>query len=370
MKSTARAGRVVVACALAVAPVVAPAAAWADAGTAQPPAVATNWYWFGVQPSVGGNAAPAGLPTQASTVPDGDLGVGYSASQTGPVDKLAAVGFDISAVPALSTFSAFSVALALDPDAHQVMQAQPALVACENIDAFKDAPGPSALSDAPPLSTPSCVKGTFDAKVGKAGGYVFSLEGVANDWSAGTPNHGISVLPDPAVASPQPFTLSFLGKNGITVQAAYTTPDAAVVTPPTTTTEPPPTVPSVIAPPPVFSGSTPIAPMTPVADAPVVVPAPQVNVAPAAPVQALARPAAFTMTKRPGNGFWLALLAGAGLLGLVSLALGDPLVPAPVTRGRRTVEDVVRSHHEQAAQDVRTPSTSRPARRATSFRPA
>ena len=315
----------------------------ADAGTATPPAVATNWYWAQAAPSVEGNALPVAPPAQASGVADGDLGVGI----VNGTDKVAAVGFDLSQVPAGSTFSSFVVTVPLDSAAKQASQATPDLSACENIDLFKDGAGPTDLAQAPPISLPSCVKGTYKATIGKAGGWEFDLTAVANDWSGGAPVNGITLQPTAGVANPQPFTISLLGKNGITSAAAYT-PPAAVVTPPVTQAPPPvapaPEIGSGFAPPPLTSNVAPpvISDYAPLPPAPA--PAPAV-VAPvdAAPVtSALSR--YVPGSHRPSGMFWLGLLGIAGMLGLTSLSLGDPMAPVPANARRRRFSGAVRTN--------------------------
>lgn len=312
------------------------APAWAaGSGTATPPAVSTNWYWAEAAPSVEGNTLPVAPPAQASGVADGDLGVGI----VNGTDKVAAVGFDLTQIPAGSTFSSFVVTVPLDSAATQAMQATPDLSACENIDVFTDGPGPSALTLAPPVSLPSCVKGVYKATIGKGGGWEFDLTAVANDWSGGAPVDGITIQPTPGVANPQPFTISLLGKNAITTAAAYTAP-APVVAPPATDVAPP------VAPaPPVDGGFVPAPVTAPLAPAPAIdvlpptvpvpAPAPQV-VAPvdAAPVTSAL--SGYTPgSLRPTGAFWAGLAAIAALLGLTSLSLGDPMAPAPVDARRR-----------------------------------
>lgn len=312
-------------------------AAWADSAT--PPAVATNWYWAEAAPSVQGNALPAAPPAQASGVADGDLGVGI----VNGTDKVAAVGFDLTQIPLGSTFSRFLVTVPLDSAATQLMQATPELSACENIDTFTDGAGPSALTQAPPVSLPSCVKGVYKTTIGKAGGWEFDLTAVANDWSGGAPVNGITIEPTPGVANPAPFTVSLLGKNAITADASYTKP-VAVVAPPAAPVAPPP-----VAPAPVLDGGFVPAPATaPLEPGPVVevvpgpvpapAPAPQVP-APVAPVDAAPVTTALSGyvpgSLRPGRTFWAGLAGIAALLGLTSLSLGDPMAPVPTDARRR-----------------------------------
>ena len=307
----------------------------ASAADATPPAVTSNWYWAEAAPAVDGHALPIAPPTQTSGVADGDLGVGV----LNGTDKVATVGFDLTQIPAGAMFNNFVVSVPLDSAATQATQGHPDLSACENIDAFIDGAGPSALAAAPSVSAPSCVKGTFKTTIGKAGGWEFNLTAVANDWSGGAPVHGITVQPTSGAASSEPFTVSLLGKNGITTAAQYSAP-SAVVAPPVTAVAPP------VAPAPQFDGGFVPAPATaqiapgPIVDVlpptvPVPAPAPQV-VAPvdAAPVtRALSGYTPGSL--RPTGAFWAGLAAVAALLGLTSLSLGDPMAPVAVDARRR-----------------------------------
>lgn len=349
MRSAARAGAVLLMAAGTC--LAAPAAAQADSAT--PVAAKTNWYWSLITPTVQGNTLPVTPPADASTVPAGDLGVGYVNDQEGPADKAAAVDFDLSAIPAGSTFSSFRVTVPYDPAAHQATSGTPDVAACELVDAFPDGAGPSPMSAAPPMSLPSCTKGVFSATAGTAGGYVFDLTAFANDWSGGAPANGILLIPTPGLATPQqPFSISLLGKNGITTTAEYT--PAAPVVP---TEQPVPLTGPAVAPvpgpafvpPPVLPGT--------VAPPPSVAPAPQVNPAPtAAPAAAVAYHQGALV---PSGPWWLAVLVLLAVLGLTAVVLGDPLAPAPLDPRRRRFAEVVRSRARPAANPVARP-TSRP----------
>jgi hypothetical protein len=353
VRSAARAG---VALLLAVgATGVASGTAYADSAT--PSAVKTNWYWSLAAPSVEGNTLPAAPPAQASGVPAGDLGVGYSADQVSSEDKAAAVAFDLSGIPSGSTFSSFVVDAAYDPSATQVTSGTPDISACELLDAFVGADGPSDIATEPPVSLPSCVKGTFTASIGTAGGYRFDLTAIANDWSGGAPANGILIRPTPSLATPQqPFTLSLQGKAGITTTAEYTMPPAA--------TESPAPVPGpALAPPPPMSGGVVVPPVQGVVvPPPPVVPAPAPQVS-AAPTLASAPYAPGALV--PSGAWWLALLALLALLGLTAAVLGDPLAPVVVDARRRRFAEVVRSQARAAA-----PAPDRAPRPAARFRPA
>ncbi|MCU1595787.1 MAG: hypothetical protein JWO12_3179 [Frankiales bacterium] len=340
-------GRVIAVSALAVGGsgallVTAPAAL---AATATPPVVSSNWYWAEKAPSANGQALPA-LPDQAdaaSGVPAGDLGVGLIADQAAPADKVAAVGFDLTTVPLGATFSRFQVTVPVDPAGTNAQSAPPDISACENIDSFADAPGPSPLASAPPVSLPSCVKGKLDA----AKGYVFDLTTMANDWSFGAPSLGITLRPTSTGPGTAPFSIALQGKNGIRTAAEYALP-TAVVAPPA---DNPPAAPEV-APLPAVQGGGLVAapPVLPSVDLPApeaapALPQPQVNPAPQAAAPAtratgLVEPAP---SSTPSTGFWLALLAGAGLLALTRVVLNDPMAPEAADPRRRRFAQVVSS---------------------------
>jgi hypothetical protein len=327
---------------------VGPLAGPGRADALQPPAVSASWYWAERAPLVAGMQAPT-LPEQAAMaadVPAGDLGVGYVNSNLAPADKVAAVGFDLTAIAMGSTFSRFTVTVPVDAGATQVQTAQPDLVACENIDAFVDGTAGGPLAEAPPVSDPSCVKGVFDA--GK--GYVFDLTTMANDWSFGAPSLGITLKPlTPSTTTPL-FSVVLKGKNSITTQAAFTGPAPAQQAPdPAAGGAVPPAPPAgggALSPSLPVAGLVPAA--APVADAPIpqtapLQPLPQVDVAPQ-PAPVRVRAAAYVPPSGgPTSAFWLALLLGAGVLGVTAVVFGDPMAPAPADARRARFADVVQA---------------------------
>jgi len=335
-------------------------AAWAD--TANPVASKTNWWWSSAAPSVNGTRLPAGAPEQASGVPVGDLGVGYVADQAGTSDKVAAVALDLTAIPLRSTFSSFVLSVPYDAAAHQLADGTPDISACEIIAAFPDGPGPSDFATVPPVSQPSCVKGTYKPTVGTAGGYVFDLTAIANDWSGGAPADGVLLEPTPGLATPQqPFSLAFLGNNGITSQVSYSPPvppsvDQGAAVPPPSLAPAPSTAGFVSLP---NSAPVPVSPPAPVPVAPV--PAPQVNPAPtvAPPVAAAYVPGALV----PSTMWWLGLLGVLVLLGLTALVLGDPMAPVVVDGRRRRFAQAIRAGGTVAATPGTRVATARNAHR-------
>ncbi|MGZ6791853.1 MAG: hypothetical protein ACXVFV_02790 [Mycobacteriales bacterium] len=316
----------------------------------KPAVTATNWYWAERAPSAAGMTGPT-LPDQsvtAANVPAGDLGVGYANAQAGPADKVAAVAFDLTSVPLGSTFTRFQVTVPVDAAATQVQTGQPDVSACENIDAFQAGPGGGPLTDAPPVSDPSCVKGVFDP----AKGYVFDLTAMANDWSGGAPSDGISLRPTTPDSTTAPFSIALKGKGAITTLAETTPPPVAVddgglAPAPSPAPTSAPAAAALPASAPVASVALPVsAPVAQVA-LPQTAPSPAVAAPPAPPVRI--RAAGFVPPHDgPTSAWWLALLAGAGLLGATAVVLADPMAPAPVDARRARFSGAVRAGRRSA----------------------
>jgi hypothetical protein len=294
----------------------------ARAETAEPPAVQAAWYWAEKTASTPVTTLPT-LPdpaNAASGIPDGDLGVGYLTDQLASRDKMAAVDFDLTSIPAGAVFTSFQVTVPIDTAAASVQGTPADISACENIDVFTDGPAPQPIGAAPPYAAPTCVKGVLSS----ASAYVFDLTAIANEWSQGTPAHGISIVPTLlATTDMRPFSLALKGKNAITTKAVWS--------PPVTAPQPVTPVVASVAPPPVLpGGAVPITPAAPVLPAPQTapeVPAPQAN---PAPQTVAVRPAAYAPRSLvPSTQWWLAVLAVAGLLGLAWITQSDPLVPVP-----------------------------------------
>ena len=349
MRSAARWMSVVTLLGAAGAPgLLAAGPAWAD--TAVSGVLASNWYWQeqdNVTPAGAPAGLPAGAPGQASGIPDGDLGVGY----TNQVDKVAALNFDVSALPRGATVDSFAVTMPVDQSAHNLANGVPLLAACPAIDSFKPGAGPSAFKDVPPQGTSVCVNGKYDAA---KQAYTFDIAQIAGDWAAGAPVDGIVVQPKPGDTTP--FNYAFLGAKDIKVAASFSRPVTAAPAPAAPTTSG--GVPAAPAPQAYDVGTLPVAPAAaPIAPAP----APQV-VAPAAPVVA---PPATTQTVpaaavvpsidalRPDGLFYLGLTGLALLLVAASVVLGDPMPAAAVDLRRRRFADVVR-----ARAAARTPAAT------------
>lgn len=338
MRAGRIAGRGGVALALALAPVAMASPARAE--SSQPQAVKAAWYWAEKATATPVTTLPT-LPDPANTasnVPDGDLGVGYVLEQLSSKDKMAAVDFDLTSIPVGATFSSFVVTVPVDPAATTV--GTPDISACENIDTFTESVAPQALAAAPPYAAPTCVKGAL-----VKGSWTFDLTVMANEWSQGTPEFGVSLVPTLLPTTDmKPFSTALKGKNAITTKASWTAPVTEPTTPDVPAAPPPAPVP-VVAPPPVLSGGGGTLPVQPVVDQPAVVappaPAPQTDPSP----QAVAiRPAAYApRSLTPSTQWWIALLAVGVLLALAWITQNDPLVPAAADPRRARFARAVRS---------------------------
>ncbi|MCU1602921.1 MAG: hypothetical protein JWO22_3630, partial [Frankiales bacterium] len=243
------AGRSAVALTLALWPVVG-LAGTAHAGTSSPQVVKSAWYWAEKTAVTPVTTLPT-LPDAANAaadVPDGDLGVGYLTDQLTTRDKTAAVDFDLTSIPVGSQFSQFQVTVPLDTAATNVQGTPADISACENIDVFTDGAAPQATDAAPPFASPTCVKGVLN----DASAYVFDLTAMANEWSQGTPDQGISIVPTLlATTDMRPFSIALKGKNAITVKAVWS---PALVADPVLPQPPVPVPAPAVAPPPIVTG--------------------------------------------------------------------------------------------------------------------
>ena len=344
MRPAARAISVAALLGMAGVPVLLSAApAWAD--SASPVPSYSNWYWSGkdgaastVTGSTPVGNGPFAAPDQASGVPDGDLGVGY----TNDVDKVAAINFGLQSIPDGATVTKFAFVMPLDPTASNLAATDgPALAACPAIAPFEPGMGPTELSKAPAQAANVCIDGKYDAT---AKTYTFDIATAADDWSAGAPALGVVIRPK--LGESTQFNYAFKGINAIKVTAEYSAAAAPVVAPAA------PADSGVAQPPTGFdSGSvaiTPAQPVTPVAPQPQVMPAPAPVVA--APATTPVAASIQVDALRPGGQFWLALLGLAVMLLLVAFVIGDPMEPVLVDARRRRFAEIVRARVAARAQ--------------------
>ena len=327
----------------------------ASAAEVKLPVEVAAWFWDDQQD----DTSAASTPRQLSGVPDGDLAVAITtgAGQAAEVqpnepndpaddetqkrsNKESFLMWDLSAYPEGSIVEKFLVTLFVDPAGRNAalpaveVPGQPAragppkINACRPLVGFGEGEGVGYVSK-PALDCRDSFSGSYDATTNS---YTFDITVYAQDWIDGLiDNRGIGIRPE--VDEDDPFQLTFLGPAKVLTLAEIIPgeleeeiPDLAPVPDVgsdsdfsgggTTTFEP--------------------APVVEIAPAPAPAPAPVANPAPVAPKPAVffnraARPVERDLTVGPS--FWLALVAGVGLLGVVSLVLGDPVVPV---RGQRT----------------------------------
>ena len=245
--------------------------------------------------------------------------------------------WDLSAYPEGSIVEKFQVTLFVDPAGQNLAlpkvevpgqparAGQPNIIACRPLVGFGEGEGIGYISK-PALDCRDSFSGSYDATTNS---YTFDITVYAQDWIDGViDNRGIGVRPE--VDEDDPFQVTFFGPAKVLTLAEIIPgeleeeiPDLAPL-------------PDVDSDPGFSGGGTTFEPTFPVVE-PAPAPAPAANPAPVAPKPAVqffnraARPVERDLTVGPS--FWLALLAGVGLLGVVSLVLGDPVVPV---RGQRT----------------------------------
>ena len=319
---------------------------------------ASSWYWAGTSPKAGGTTLPANAPVEASNVPAGDRGVGF----TNQVDKVTALGFATRGLPTGAVFSTFAVTMGLDPAVHQLAQSTPSLVAC---DATAEVPANregAALSAAPDTNLLACVPGAFDAAKQT---YTFDLKAIATQWAAGATAHGVVVRPK--VGATTAFSYAFRPDATYAVTARYTPALAPATSPatspalrPMTAVPPAPSAPMALDP--VISlpliGITPMV-VPALSTEPLLAPVPAaapVLLAAAVP-QVLRRIPADSL--RPTGAFWLAGLGLTALLGAVALVVGDPMAPAAPDARRRRFAQVVRTRSAAQKAPAHAPAPAR-----------
>lgn len=298
-----------------------------------------GWFW---SQQVSGEAAPGvtypgTVPQSASGVPAGDLAVAYAGktenrpdgTKESIPDKETYLAWDVYVVPEGSTVNSFTFSMVVDPEGKnlelppanpQVAPPRggvPPIVACAALSGFGAGEGDSFASK-PKDDCTDQVYGVYDATKQT---YTFDATVYAQDWVDGKDNFGLAIRP--LDDEDDPFQVVFKGAATVVTTLDFTPPEEEVVE----EDEEPLPVDTGIAEPPVTDNGTGFVPAPqPEPQAP---PAPKPTVAPtrrAPATNVAARPV--SVDAGIGAEFWLAMLAGVLVLGIVSLILGDPLVPA------------------------------------------
>lgn len=179
------------------------------------------WFWTHV--SAAGPVALGSTDPEPSEVPPGDLPVASNDGQ-GDASKESLLAFDMSAVPAGATVTAFTVVLTLDPAAPSLDPSPPALVVELAQRGFTNGQaGTEPVDMAPPTDTSHPVSGSYNAK---AGTYTFALPTIAQSWVDDV-NNGLAVLP--TAADVTPFQLSFLGGAKVSAKLSFQPPAATPI---------------------------------------------------------------------------------------------------------------------------------------------
>lgn len=311
------------------------------------PVDVSAWFWDDQS-----DDAAAQVPRQTSGVPAGDLAVAITdgapkAAEAQPNDpedpsddesqkrsnKETFLSWNLDAIPTGSIVDSFTTTVFVDPAGQSVelptiavpgqtqRGGQPNIIACRPRTGFGESEG-GGYADKPVLDCRDAASGTFDATTSS---YTFDLTVFAQDWVDGLiDNFGVGLRPE--LDEDDPFQLTFLGAAKVVTTATFTPVDPEFEEPPLTPT---PDDQGTFVDPGFDSGLT----FTPTVEAPAV-PAPVAQAPAAPPAVQVSTVAARPVTRdvSVGPSFWLTLLAAVGVLAVVSLVLGDPVVPV---RGQR-----------------------------------
>lgn len=321
------------------------------------PVEVQSWFWDDQS-----DDARAQVPTSTSGVTAGSVAVAITdgAGRAGEIqpndpadpaddetqkrsNKETFLSWNLDAIPTGSIVDSFQVTLVADPTGRSAelpviavpgqtqRGGQPNVIACRPLTGFGDADG-VGYADKPALDCRDASSGSYDAATDS---YTFDLTIFAQDWVDGLiDNFGVGLRPE--LDEDDPFQLVFQGGAKIVTKVAFTPAEPEFEEPVLTPT---PDDQGGFVDPGFDSGSG----TTDVVFEPTVEqPVPVANPAPAAPkpvveVQPVAARPTYTRNLSVGPAFWLSLLAAVGLLGIVSLVLGDPIVPV---RGQRAASRI------------------------------
>ena len=330
MRTTYRIANTAVAVA-AIFPIGMPAAA---ADTASEPAAASAYFSFTTpakDDAVPQDPGPTFVRLNTDRVAPGNLAVAQTVVNGQSSDKESFIRFDLAGVPVGATIDSAVVTVPLqpnDPNNQSANHTPDKVKACATgPEGFADGIDAGAYDEKP---TVDCKRLDVVAKATADGAaYTFDVTPLAKLWMTDL-NDGIALVP---AKKDQPFQVVFQPGSKATIAVTYTAAgggDTVVdpVLPPVTPVQP------VLPPPPVVD-----APVAQPNIGPAPQPQPQPQAAPAAPKPKVATPVrqpvntvaasgrGFTESNGLTAGFWLAALAGVGLLGVMSLILGSHEVP-------------------------------------------
>lgn len=302
-----------------------PGAQAADAVTTKPAVLQQAWFWQNAWEQANPPVAQQLPATEPSGVPDGDLAVAYTGNSDKSSSKMAALSFDVSALPSGSSVSQFSFSLTLDP--------------APGATSF-DTQGAAVVACLPTRAWPAQLGGDYTNQPGvdctqkvvpdvNGSTYTFKIPAIAQTW-VDDQNLGVAILADPDAAA-APFQLVFAGAKEAHADMTYTAGVSGATTSGGTTSGS--TSQPAAAPAPAAPAALPPASSNDVMSAPAAAPV----VAPSAAAPAATRPVAVARNAPalPSRGFWAACLGMALLVLLSSLVLGDPSPARATTRSSR-----------------------------------
>jgi hypothetical protein len=311
----------------AIFPIGMPAAA-ADTASSEP--ASASAYFSSTTPpkddALPQDPGPQFVGLNTDRVAPGNLAVSQAVPGQGS-DKESFIRFDLLAVPPDATISSAVVTVPLQPnDANNnsANHTPDKVKACATgPEGFADGIDAGAYDEKP---TVDCKRLEVVAKATTDGlAYTFDVTPLARTWLTDL-NDGIALVP---AKNDQPFQVVFQPGSKATIAVTYTAAQGGTIDP----VIPPIVMGPPVAPPP-GDVAPPVQPNIGTAPQPQPQPAPQASPAPR-PKVARQQPittvasggGGFTESNGLTPGFWFAALAGVGLLGVISLILGNPEVP-------------------------------------------
>lgn len=157
----------------------------------------SNWYWSGQATNLGGAGISPPSPLTDPTVPAGDLAVA-GPEQNGQPSKESYLEFDVSAIPAGSTISAFTITLPVDPSGTNVtpIGSQAPIIACTPDSNWAGGPGAQSFSGKPTDTCATSAPKVTTKDSGKT--YTADIASIAQQWvQPGGNNFGVAITDDP-----------------------------------------------------------------------------------------------------------------------------------------------------------------------------
>ncbi|MHB1712403.1 MAG: DNRLRE domain-containing protein, partial [Acidimicrobiales bacterium] len=157
----------------------------------------SNWFWSGQATNIGGTGISPPSPLTDPTVPAGDLAVA-GPQQNGQPSKESYLEFDVSAIPAGSTITSFTISLPVDPNGTNFapIGSQAPIVACTPTNNWSEGPGAQSFSGKPKDRCATSAPKVTTRNGGKI--YTADIAPIAQQWvQPGGNNFGVAITDDP-----------------------------------------------------------------------------------------------------------------------------------------------------------------------------